>query len=245
MSGGAIIGDLGCMGVDLEKFRASNRVPMFRNEWNRWIFLRTTRDNPDDATITATLRATLYRLNKENSDWGSADLMFETVIPDGPRAGQRTVRVGHCDYLHVTKISQTPISFPRDAWPRLLPAKALPARRESVDPVPTLSTTRAVWVECAFVWRGTAASLPWPVFTGGPDLLPLPTLRSTQQCPIDADWILSDCALPPKNEPAPLEKTPIEKANLELNRMVPTIVVGGGLVLAGVALVLALQARAR
>lgn len=239
-----LIGDFGCMGVDLAKFRADNQCPLFRGKWNRWIFLRTTRDNPDDATINATLRAVMYRLNKENSEWGSSDLMVETTIPDGPRAGQKTVRVGHCDYLHTTKISHSAIDFPRDLWPRLLPAGRLPARRESVDPVPTLSTKQAVWVECAFVWRGTAPSIPWPVFTGGPALLPVPTLRATQQCPIDADWILSGCAMPPA-EIAPAEKTPIEKGGGELARVIPPFALGGGLIavgaLAAVAALIALR----
>jgi hypothetical protein len=232
-----VIGDLGCMGVDLAKFRAENQCPLYRGQWNRWIFLRTTRDNPDDATIVATLRATLLKLNKENSEWGGADLLFETTIPDGPRAGTKTVRVGHCDYLHVTKISRTRIDFPRELWPRLLPAGKLPARRESVDPVPTLSTRDAVYVECAFVWRGTAQAIPWPVLTQS-------IVRATQQCPIDADWILSSCALPPAETP-PAEKTALEKGGTELANVIPPLALGGGLMavgaLAAVAALIALR----
>lgn len=232
-----VIGDWGCMGVDLEKFRAENQCPLYRGKWNRWIFLRTTRDNPDDATIKRTLNATLYKLNRENSDWGGLDLMIETTIPDGPRAGTRTVRVGHCDYLHTTKISRTPLDFPRELWPRLLPAKKLPARRESVDPVPTLSTKDAIWVECAFIWRGTSEAIAWPVMTES-------VLKTTQKCPIDADWILSSCALPPA-EVAPAEKTPLEKGGTEVAHLIPPLALGGGLIavgaLAAVAALIALR----
>ncbi len=232
----AIIGDLGCMGVDLEKFRAQNRVPMYRNQWNRWILMRTTRDNPSDLDAVATMKAAFNKWNRDERSWGPLDLLVETAIPDGPRAGTRAVRIGNCDYLHAVKVSTSPLGFPRELWPRLLPAGKLPARRESVDPVPTLSTPKAIWVECAFVWRGASESVPWPVLTDS-------MLRPTQGCPVDADWILDSCATPPTTEPAPLERTPVQKGVEELGTLVPTIVVGGVLVALGAAAVLAIQSR--
>ena len=232
----AVFGDVGCINVDLEKFRANNRVPMYRNRWNRWILLRTVRDNPSDSDAAQTLRAAFGKWNRDDRSWGPLDVVVESSIPDGPRAGTRTVRVGNCDYLHAVKVSQSPIFFPRESWPKLLPAGKLPARRESVEPMPTLSTPKALYIECAFVWRGAAESVPWPVLTDS-------IFRPTQGCPTEADWILDSCSLPPTTEPAPLERSPTAKGVEELGAMMPTIVVGGVLVALGAAAILAIQSR--
>jgi hypothetical protein len=222
----ALFGDLGCLSVDLDQFQARNRVPLFVNQWNRWILMRTTRDNPDDATILATMRAAFGKWSPKL--WGPADLTIETTIPDGARAGQRTVRVGHFDYLHIIQARRSQITFPREQWAKLMPEQRLPARRESVDPVPTLSTSTAIWLEVAFVWRGQGeTSRPWPVLTDS-------VVRATQQCPIDADWILDSCAIPAA-EPAPKEKTPLEKGGTEIDLMIPPVTWGAGLFAAGAA----------
>jgi hypothetical protein len=233
----ALFGDLGCLAVDLAQFQARNRVPLWPGKWNKWILMRTTRDNPDDAAILATMRAAFGKWSPKI--WGPLDLTVETTIPEGPRAGERTVRVGHFDYLHIVKASRDRLFFPRDQWARLLPEDKLPARRESVDPAPTLSTSTAIWLEVAFVWRGQGeTSRPWPVLTDS-------VVRATQQCPIDADWILDSCAVP-SAEPAPAEKTPIEKGGTEIEALIPSVAWGGGLFAAGaVAAIVALIAARR
>jgi hypothetical protein len=231
----APLSDLGCTGVDLEKFRADNRAPVFRNQWNRWILMRTTRDNPSDRDAETTLRAAFHKWNAGDVQWGPLDVVIETPIPDGPRKGTPSVRVGNCDYLHVNRVSQAQLFFPREEWARLLPANKLPARRESCDPVPTLSTPKALFIEASFVWRGSAESVPWPVLSES-------VFRPAQACIHGADWILDSCALPPSVEPAPTELTATQKG---VDVALPSLGLGAGLVALGAVATLAALAYLR
>ncbi len=40
------VGDVGCQGVDVDDWRKRNRVPLFPGKVNRWVLIRTTRDDP-------------------------------------------------------------------------------------------------------------------------------------------------------------------------------------------------------
>jgi hypothetical protein len=50
-----LIGDLGCPGVDVDEWRKRNRVPLFPGKVNRWVLVRTTRDNPTPEDLKNTL----------------------------------------------------------------------------------------------------------------------------------------------------------------------------------------------
>ena len=54
-------GDLGCPGVDVDKWRDANRAPLFPGKINRWLLVRTTRDDPTPDDLKNTLAATFAR----------------------------------------------------------------------------------------------------------------------------------------------------------------------------------------
>ena len=64
-------------------------------------------------------------------------------------------------------------------------------RREELThgPLPLVNGEGGVlYVECEFAYRGQQNDLPWPVRTGAP--AGFVQLRSSAECPINADWVL-------------------------------------------------------
>lgn len=176
------IGDLGCPGVDVEEWQKQNRVPLFPNKVNRWILVRTLRDNPTPDGLKDTLAATF-------SKW-FAGTPFDPVLPS-----KGTTRSATADLIKLERVSRERLSFP-----------VVARRREELPGLfPTVRPGEIVWIEVTFAYRGQVADMPWPVRTGA-----AVQLQSSANCPVEADWILDSAAVPTVD--APPEKSSADKA---------------------------------
>jgi hypothetical protein len=176
------IGDLGCPGVDVDKWRRENRVPLLRGKINRWILIRTVRDNPTSDQLKDTLAATFVK-------WFSGTTLDPALTFKG------TTRSATADLIKLERVSKERLTFPKTA-----------RRREDLPgTLPTARPGEVVWLEVSFAYRGEQSDMPWPVRTGAPL-----QLESSAQCPIGADWVLDAAAVP--TEDAPPEMSSAEKA---------------------------------
>lgn len=172
------IGDLGCLGIDVEKWLQQNRVPLFPGKINRWLLARTLRDNPSDAKVKNSLLDSFARWFP--GGWVT-DPWFETS------EGGRTEGL---DGLRIVNASKNENSNFADAV----------KRREECTILPTVESSKGVlYVEVVFNYRSQADNIAWPV-----DVLhdlasdPFP-LQSLQSCPDRADWILVAVGRPAGN----------------------------------------------
>ena len=183
------VGDLGCPGIDVDKWEEENRVPLFPDKIQRWILVRTDRDTPTDAEIEQTLKAALGRWFREFKGFNGPN-PFEPLDPRGIR--------GLVDSVKVERISRGErLSFNP-------PIK----RREQLKTIPTVEANVPIWISVTFAYRGTAPEMPWPVRKGGGI-----QLSSSARCPIQADWMLDQVASP-EQKPAP-PRPPLSDAVLE------------------------------
>jgi hypothetical protein len=209
-----VVGDLGCPGVDVDKWRVDNRVPLFRGKVNRWILARTLRDDPSPDDIKQTLAATFMK-------WFDGTTLDPALVFHG------TTRSATADLIKLERVSKERLSFPKSA-----------RRREDLPGVvPVLRSGDLVWLEVSFAYRGQETDMPWPVRTGA-----AVQLTSSAECPLDADWMLDSTAVP--TEDAPPEMSSSGKAWEVLSDTAetvstgalkalwaPLLVVGAGLVL--------------
>jgi hypothetical protein len=177
-----LIGDLGCAGVDVDAWEKQNRAPLFPNKVNRWVLVRTLRDNPTPDDLKTTLAATF-------SKWFDGTL-FDAALPS-----EGTTRSANADLIKLEHFSKERLSFPQTA-----------RRREQLPGVmPTLKPGEVVWLEVSFAYRGQLVDMPWPVRSGAPV-----QLATSARCPLDADWMLDSAAVPTVD--APPEKSSTDKA---------------------------------
>jgi len=177
-----LFGDLGCPGVDVDEWRKQNRVPLFPGKVNRWVLVRTTRDNPTPDDLKNTLAAVF-------SKW------FEGTVLDPALVFKGTTRSATADLIKLERVSKERLSLDNPA-----------RRREELPGVgPTVAPGEVVWLEVTFAYRGQQTDMPWPVRTGA-----AVQLTSSAQCPIGADWML-DAAQTPTAD-APPEQTSSDKA---------------------------------
>ena len=176
------VGDLGCPGIDVEAWQKGNRAPLFPGKVNRWVLVRTLRDNPTPDDLKETLAATF-------SKWFSGT-PFDPVLPsDG------TTRSATADLIKLERVSKERLSFPQAA-----------RRREELPGLlPTLRSGEVVWLEVSFAYRGQLVDMPWPVRTGA-----AVQLDTSARCPTGADWMLDSAAVPTTD--APPEKSSSDKA---------------------------------
>jgi len=173
------IGELGCAGVDLEKWRTANVVPLFPGKMNHWVLVRTLRDQP-----TATdLDRTLYAVMNKWFRGAPIDPVLDTE--EGGRAG-----AGAVDNLRIVKTSPAPILLPNPA-----------RRREEIPgPMPTLNAEGGfTYLAVEFAYRGIPTTLPWPVRTA-PGVMGV-QLASSAECIHDVDWMLSEAGGPGPDAP--------------------------------------------
>lgn len=171
-----VIGDLGCLGIDVAKWRADNRAPLFPGKVNRWLLARTLRDNPSDQKVKTSL---LDSFTRWFAGGLSADPWFETS-----EGGMTTGEVDGIQILNASKDGRARFKDPIKS-------------RESCTIIPTVDGKNgALYVEVVFNYRGTSDDLPWPI-----DVLqdlvsdPIPLL-SLQSCPDKADWMLVSVGRP-------------------------------------------------
>jgi hypothetical protein len=177
-----LFGDLGCPGVDVDEWRKQNRVPLFPGKVNRWVLVRTTRDNPTPDDLKNTLAAVFVK-------W------FEGTVLDPALVFKGTTRSATADLIKLERVSKDRLSFDNPA-----------RRREELPGVsPSVAPGKVVWLEVTFAYRGQQTDMPWRVRTGA-----AMQLTSSAQCPIGADWML-DAAQTPTVD-APPEQTSGEKA---------------------------------
>ncbi|HKY35217.1 MAG TPA: hypothetical protein VJN18_04705 [Polyangiaceae bacterium] len=208
------IGDLGCPGIDVEEWQKQNRAPLFPGKVNRWILVRTLRDNPTPDELKDTLAATF-------SKWFGG-MPFDPVLPS-----QGTTRSATADLIKLERVSKERLSFPLTA-----------RRREELPGIsPMVGSGEFVWLEVSFAYRGQLRDMAWPVRVGA-----AVQLQSSANCPIGADWILDSAAVPTVD--APPEKSSTEKAGEAITDTaqgvgrgllkvlwIPLTIVGVGLVL--------------
>jgi len=218
-----LIGDLGCLGIDVDDWRKRNRVPLFPGKVNRWALVRTVRDNPTPDDLKNTLAAVFVK-------W------FEGTVLDPALVFKDTTRSATADLIKLEKVSKERLSFDG------------PARRREELPgiIPTVAPGEVVWLEVSFAYRGQQTDMPWPVRTGA-----AAQLTSSAQCPVGADWMLDSAQTP--TEAAPPELSSTEKATQVVNDTAKTAASGVAqavlgllwlpLLLAGVTAVLILRER--
>jgi hypothetical protein len=212
-------GDLGCQGVDVDDWRTRNRVPLFPGKVNRWVLIRTTRDDPTPDDLKNTLAAVF-------SKW------FEGTVLDPALVFKGTTRSATADLIKLEKVSKDRLSLANPA-----------RRREDLPGVsPTVAPGNFVWLEVTFAYRGQQTDMPWPVRTGA-----AVQLTSSAQCPIGADWVLDSAQTPTEN--APPEQSSTDKAGEVVSDTADTVTSGlfsllwVPLVAVGAAAVLVFRAR--
>jgi hypothetical protein len=190
MSLSDVVGDLGCWGVDVDAFKASCRVPLYPEQWNRWFLWRTARDNASAADVE---RSTFAVMRK----W------FEMV--EGPSGlsspGMSDIWTPSRGKVDNMRISLVPWDWSAD-WGRVT------ARAEDCTPTPTPAPGGRLGVAVEFVYRGQPTSMPWPVHS--------PAIIG-RYCPTEADWMLVRAYAPPSS-PTPPEKTAAEEAGAALRK---------------------------
>jgi hypothetical protein len=213
------VGDLGCQGVDVDDWRKRNRVPLFPGKVNRWVLIRTTRDDPTPDDLKNTLAAVF-------SKW------FEGTVLDPALVFKGTTRSATADLIKLEKVSKDRLSLANPS-----------RRREDLPGVsPTVAPGNVVWLEVTFAYRGQQTDMPWPVRTGA-----AVQLTSSAQCPIGADWVLDSAQTPTEN--APPEQSSSDKATEVVSDTADTVTSGlfsllwVPLAAIGVAAVLVLRAR--
>ena len=214
-----LVGDLGCPGVDVDDWRKRNRVPLFPGKVNRWVLVRTTRDDPTPDDLKNTLAAVFVK-------W------FEGTVLDPALVFKGTTRSATADLIKLENVSKDRLSFDHPA-----------RRREELPGVgPTVAPGNLVWLQVSFAYRGQQKDMPWPVRTGASV-----QLTSSAQCPIGADWMLDSVQTP--TEDAPPERSSGDKAGEVVSETASSVASGLFSLLwlpvaaLGIAAVLVLRAR--
>lgn len=130
----------GCPGADVEAFKAANRAPLYAQKWNRWVLVRTLRDDPSPDVIKDTLAAVFQR-------WFSGDPWIRM---------SGTTEAGNADLIRLVRSSREPILVS-------------PVAKTSADcdPVPLVVSGPLIYLEIEFVYRGKLASIAWPAWRSG------------------------------------------------------------------------------
>lgn len=177
-----------CPGVNVDEWQKNNRVPVFKNRFNRWLVVRTTRDSPSSDKVRADLYDAMVRWSGEWVDvW---------LYSSGG------VSVGHFDMVKIVRAEKGAMP-PFRLNKRLKRAQDLPC-----GPMPTINAggKPLVWFEVEFVWRGYESTIPWPVAR---TLLAGTVPSPADACPIGADMMLYEVGV--AGNEAPAEKSLIDK----------------------------------
>ena len=179
-----VVGDLGCSGVDVDAWEKENRAPLFPNKVNRWILVRTLRDNPTPDDLKMTLAATF-------SKWFTGT-PFDAAFPsDG------TTRSANADLIRArTRLEGAPFVSTHRATSRAAARSAANAEAG----------------RCRLARGELRLSRPTGRHAmAGSDRCAAPALYAAHDVPVDADWMLDSAAVPTVD--APPEKSSTDKAN--------------------------------
>jgi len=181
--GGVGVGDVGCVGIDLDAWKAANRVKLYPGQRIRWIFAKATDDKAslDDTVAQA------------EGSFGTASVFQKWFDPVALLPGDLTeTEAGKIDNLKVLGIGT------REAMIAAGQSSGLIIAQKAEDiPGPISVRTPKIYVLVEFVYRGTQSSMPWPVYDDA--------TFARKWCPKEALWGLSvafsqgaDAAIVPK-----------------------------------------------
>ncbi|MGB1276518.1 MAG: hypothetical protein ACPG77_12285 [Nannocystaceae bacterium] len=128
--------------VDPELWALDNRVTLHPGRVNRWVLVRTLRDNPTPELL---LRSTIAVMGRWFGDSG---------------IGITTGTAGD----NVDSIAIESQSYTR---PLLMNSQ----RREQLDPIPMMRPGSVIYLTVTFNYRGSIRSMPWPVWSSAFSLL--------------------------------------------------------------------------
>lgn len=166
LSASHFTGDLLCPGVDVDRFKATCRVPLFPNEWNTWEVLVSSENIRTESEAVDAARNFLRHVFSEHES---------TLI------GQETL--GPVEYVTASLGGYSGA------------ARKTAARRESVtcDFLPSVKTgpdgSPGFLITIAFVFRGVEKTWPWPT-------LGFLSQGVFNWCPVDAELTLSRAFYP-------------------------------------------------
>ncbi len=89
-------------GVDVDEWRKLNRVPLFPGKVNRWVLVRTKRDNPTPDDLKNTLAAVFVK-------W------FESTVLDPALPFKGTTRSSRADLIKLERVSKDRLSLDNPA----------------------------------------------------------------------------------------------------------------------------------
>jgi len=180
-AGDVRVGDLGCAGVDTDRWLEANRVQLFPGKINRWVLARTLRDRPGPEDLQNTLIAVFNK-------WFSGSPIDPAIsLPLDPK----DKRAGVTDGIRIVSVNpERPV----------LQDTIQTRERLPMSPPPTLNAkSEVIFLTVEFNYRGLNKELAWPVCTA-PGIFGV-QLKSTTNCPLDADWMLTDVASPLQEAP--------------------------------------------
>lgn len=180
---GTGVGDVGCTGIDLDDWKAKNRVKLYPGQRVRWILARSTDD-----------KASLDQIRSQaEGSFSTATVFQKWFDPVALLPGDYTeTEAGKIDNLKVlgTGTREQMIAAGQTA------GLAIAQRAEDM-PGPIYVRQPKIYVLVEFVYRGTQDSMPWPMFNDA--------VLARKWCPTDALWGLSitfaqgkDAAVVPK-----------------------------------------------
>ncbi len=174
---------MSCPGVDVAAWHNKNQAPLYPGKMNRWIVLRTLRDEPDPDFLKSSLAAVFVK-------WFDGSWFDPLLTFDG------TTRSGAADLIKLVNASQD----------RLLLSPATATREKlPYGTLPTIAPGPVIFLEVEFAYRGFAKTMPWPTYKREG----IVQTQETSGCPVGADWVLDRVGAPIAD--APKEKTTTEK----------------------------------
>jgi len=174
------VGDVGCTGIDLDAWKAANRVKLYPGQRIRWILARSIDDKMSLGDI---------REQVEGSAYTTASVFRKWFNYLGLQPGDLTeTEAGNIDNLKVLGIGSREDMITASRTPTLIDGKIAVAglgiaQKAEEMPGPILVRQPKIYVFVEFIYRGTQSSMPWPMYNDA--------LLARKWCPVDAQWGLS------------------------------------------------------
>lgn len=163
------VGDVLCPGVDVDEWKAKNRVPLFPGKENKWVLAYNVSDGETTNEITT-------RIYEAFEYWFDASV---GIIA----ASENRAKIGEADSVKV-------VSITRD---RPMIDGSIATRKETLPSMPVVTGNDVAFAYVVFDFRGSATTMAWPCFTsiwGG---------KIKGSCPNSSDIALQYTYQPTKN----------------------------------------------